>query len=1557
MPPGLSDNLLAARQRVASLSRQRDVTRQDASAALADIQQLQATLSARQAVDDRDGAAAARAGLDDAVARRRGLLQGVDDLSRSVAGLIDAIGLDDLRAESDVPIALLPVRIETRSTAGRAQLRVRIYPDDIHVDQHDRGLSDEERAAGIDYWTAVWAAENRDAVEALVAKVGTRRAAWVATALTPDNLAARPDAAPRFPATGPRGNRPPVVRTLPDRFHVFADQGGVISEAVGETIRDELVVGLAGGPEFAPIKDDGDLPAVDQAMRWMVDYTAAVAAGMAITLDLRRPGQRIDRLIVLGLRSTLAPDAAARALEQLLVAHRFSDGAAFVAQGTPTNNTESDRTAWALLDAVAPPRSTAPAVDADSNAGVMARMLGITASSLADWPHASDAEQPRARAMNTALWAPTWEAMLRRILSSASQSALLGDGECDDLRRHFIESVRARGPIPALRLGKQPYGVLPVVATDAASFRAAGGTVETRLVPFLRAMRAIWDQGAQSVPRVATGDIDQTLPDILGTSPVMQGLRVRSVVERNLSYERQFLAIADGDNERAQDDVASIAWRLVAVEPTAVNDSGLLGKETRALALPLAHASDPAFIQALLDGPDRAPTPQSVLQALLGLAAATELARRERLATTGDLDRLHAVASDQVGNDVDQALLHAAFAEVTQRARDPQAASKAAAIIEQRAGRFDTQQLAARQVLPGLSTTSAFAALTGNGQQLTALNPGRAGLQLLGAVFAEARREAEFRAALDVLRGVTSLDERALLLGETLDLASHRLDAWLTAIATNRLDGMREQRAGIMLGAYGWVEDIELIEPRPTQVEGLQGPVFANPVDGGYIHAPSLTHAATAAILRSGRLTHRPGDASDGALNIDLSSGRVREALALIDGVRQGQTLGALLGYRLERTLHERSGGGVELDRFIYVLRGLAPLVAGKLTDPGAAQESTAASNVVDGVALLELQERHPEAIDAALDAGPKDKSHIGNNWKKPTPAELVEVHRAIAELDRTHDAVADVTLAEAVHQLVKGNAARAAAALDSIGGGEAIPPEPDVVRTPRSGTSLTHRIAVVISEPALALAGWNRNAPRAQAEPRLESWAQAQFGPAGEIALVVDDQGRITHTLAEVGMCALDLLWEADGDDVASTSLGWRLRRRIPGLRADLSELTPFGTAWELARSLRRLVAHARPVLPVRQDREGVVTWSVPPLFERKLPGTFEPAALPSLLDRISAAQRALESAAQTFDESDDAAVRATIDALVPFGLRVPPRADVLPLPQLAPLASSLVAEARRRAAQAKTSIAAAGGEHPELLVGVFAEIFGDGFLAVPLIAAPPAGDAFAAALGPGGVRALDGLEIRPWLARAAAVRAAVGRYAETVLYREALHGRIRLRIAQTPVPSVPRWVGLPFPPDSVLPRQPMTGLVLESMPGSALTGAEAVAAFIVDEWTDVVPRRLVVGDPEGPPEQRSIQTIATTGVAVNANGPNARPPQTILLAISPDGTPWSKDSLLHVLRDTLDLLRERTVTLERVPWAGRILPAVYCQDWSLQGEPVLNYKSLATEYKQSAVLTFVKD
>ena len=248
-------------------------------------------------------------------------------------------------------------------------------------------------------------------------------------------------------------------------------------------------------------------------------------------------------------------------------------------------------------------------------------------------------------------------------------------------------------------------------------------------------------------------------------------------------------------------------------------------------------------------------------------------------------------------------------------------------------------------------------------------------------------------------------------------------------------------------------------------VPGETGVVYSAAGDPGYTHTPSLAQAATAAVLRSGHLTHASSQVAD-LLAIDLSSERVRLATWLLDGVRQGQPLGALLGYRFERRLQE-----LGLAHFIATFRQVAPLVANKL--PGTAVgtdrpvEAVAANNVVDG---LVLQRKWKAAgslstLIAELPVQP-DAAQLAQ-WGHTLEHELIDLDDAV-------DAVSDALLAESVHQAVQGNPTRVASTLDAIAAGEAPPPELDVVRTPRTGIALTHRLVVLLdgSMPVAARLG-----------------------------------------------------------------------------------------------------------------------------------------------------------------------------------------------------------------------------------------------------------------------------------------------------------------------------------------------------------------------------------------------------------------------------------------------------------------------------------------------------
>ena len=110
---------------------------------------------------------------------------------------------------------------------------------------------------------------------------------------------------------------------------------------------------------------------------------------------------------------------------------------------------------------------------------------------------------------------------------------------------------------------------------------------------------------------------------------------------------------------------------------------------------------------------------------------------------------------------------------------------------------------------------------------------------------------------------------------EVMDLAAYRLDAWVTSLAHFRLDETRRTAiptaASCSAPMAGWR-------------------TFArsrSDASAGYVHAPSLAHATTAAVLRSGYLTHQQWRTARRWRSISPSD-RVRLGLHLLDGVRVG---------------------------------------------------------------------------------------------------------------------------------------------------------------------------------------------------------------------------------------------------------------------------------------------------------------------------------------------------------------------------------------------------------------------------------------------------------------------------------------------------------------------------------------------------------------------------------------------------------------------------------------------------------------------------------------------
>jgi len=1436
------------------------------------------------------------------------------------------------------PVLLFPVRIETRfmDAGDGSELWVRVYPDQIMVNGHHPQLTAAELAAGNAYWDAVWRAGNPPPGQSaalapwrgLAARYGAPRAAWIVDQTTPLNLAQQPAAPtppggtpnpppqpPNPPVSGSAWDSPAVASLLPQAWTVVLESGTTSTSFTGSPVTPDLAVSLsAADPSLASGFPDG-MP-VDAGMRWLVDFDAAVAAGMAMRIPITSAERRagFDRVFVYGLSGS-----GADAVTALLNAHHYSDGLMFVPQGSPTRNTADAPSAYSRDDPGAlvsfaveagPVLTSDPAADGPVAAG----LLGVPVSTFDHIRFADRHDMRDGQDMVTALWPATLGYFLRQMGDGG-----LTEAQIEQARTWTIANMRPRGPLPAIAAGQLPYGILPVTATSL-WVPDSGDPIESAVLQMVQRLLPAWTASAAAAPHVGAtpGDPDADLAHVLGMDASSMTFRGRHMFGDQLMWNlMSFLSLPGG---------GAAAWWQQHLVPgrTQLDALGYTAWDPRVIHGALSPSDFPVPAPTVVSGPlsetDPLPADASVGGGQVNYI--TWL----RSASIADIR-----ANNYPGPAVPDTLLYkilrqsvlldyvtlAQFAQVgngelvIQQTREPELvgiAPAGPAAPSPALAEVTPWEVLARPVSAAQPVTWA--------EYLVALAPQP------GSPF---ERLAELRASMDRLAALptASLDR---LLTETLDTCSHRLDAWITALATARLTAQLtgqengRQPPGVRAGAYSFAENLRpaaapaAVDPAAAAlVADLDAhraklfpgapqplpPTMAAAGNGGFVHAPSMTQAAAGAVLRSGYLSHQ-GGSEDGMLAIDLSSDRVRRALQLLAGVQRGQNLGALLGYQLETAMHDAG-----LDLYIQPLRDAFPLVAGKLTAGTGADAG--ASQVVDALAL-----------DRARQAGTLAP---GGNWGAGLPAPGPDQDKLLtlfAALDDTVGAISDVGMAEAVYQTMRGNPDRAGGTFDGVSQAEQMP-DPQVVTTPRSGTDYTERLCTVLAGQPATAAAWTGipATPRSLAEPWLDAWVSTLLpDPAAVSATVTYTVGAgapVTATvdLSDLAARPLDVL--AMGR-ISATGGRSELDDRIiyqtvPAGATEVSVSYPaavppaigFADLLNVARAVADLIAGARALTAadlMPPDVSGPAGADVTELNGR---ASATLTAVTALVSELAAAAAGTLSA----DASRDAIVAAAGYGLP--GSIPPSRKGSGPDPLLASQAATLHDAMAARATSMSAITLAPGDPAPAL--AMLGAAFGKGLLVLPRFTPPsrgPLGAAFAA--DPALIGATDEA-ISRWRQQLTHVRDGVARFDLALLLAELVAGATPppLRIAQLPPIPGDEWLALPLAAGTKPPRGRMA--VVAAVTGDVTDPSASWAGLFVDGW----PERL--------PSSRE-----SAGVAFNASEPAARAPSALLLAACPDlRLGWDDAALEAVLRETLTLARVRTVDLGSVNQAGQVLPALY--------------------------------
>lgn len=1512
------------------------------------------------------------------------------------------------------------------------ELRIRIVPDNIHIDSFEANLTPEELQRGKHFWERIWKSDNpeqeRDLAWAELRHFySAPRSAWCVRQTQPKNLGSGTtfSGEPQFPARPLRANsytQPPVAAVLPDHFTAILSRAGHPDRVVkGNLITQEILTGFdPNEPDSTAFQPDehGDLK-FPEALRWIFDFDEAEKRGMAIRvpLDPEEFTHGFDNLVVLGVKLSAGKMDGKELLEGLLHNHTYQEkGMYVVPQGTPTNNFGAAKSGYNW-----PEREAALHLKAAYRAGQvwtdkqrsdhfskpdglrLTEALGIDEEYSRRLPGADNEDAREALAMNRLLFPGTLGYYLRQFFLPPLTEPAVGA-----LQGFFERFVTGRGLLPAIRIGQQPYGLIPTSAFKFWTSKIPFTPTQLLVDHGLKKLDVFLDEAKSSVRFAGDGkargaQYSQELIELARTDPTS------SRYEQRALFGEGYLNTIFRMNLR---EFLGVHGALLA--PPEVNEfPGKIDPALRAKFLDPALFSSFRFMHVYaktreLRGPlvDSVPSSESDL---LSLFPGSNINYLDWLRKSP----IENVWKERFQNLTPTPIPPRALLYHYARFALRRGALEQALRLAEPNGKLRLLQTRDLELLSILDETQEIKPASLNDFQIlghyfkplvqafgindnfrlkrdrfklfeqSVGTPPKLVKDILETGDApEAKAFRQQRDTLGVLRGLpTARLER--LFCEHIDLCSYRLDAWFSAVVLSRLDQQRRSATsaqGIYLGAFGVLENVrpqtpaELVkevEPVFTDhfdqattalpflhFKGLQtlvsdvdkllqnsfvylgstpssdcmvdiptGKVVMKPVDlasnKGFVQGPSPEHAATAAILRAGWESRKAEDGNDqNALAVRVDSPRVRAALSLLEGIGQGDTLAALLGYQLERMLHDLGE-----DPLIFRLRKIFPLKTDQAVSSFAA--------TIDGMAF----------VKSAKDGWP----HTALN-----ASEQSKLNPLATSLDGQFDALSDLMLTESVFQMVKDSPARAAAALRTMNASGQLH-QPEVVRTPQSGVLVTFRTGVVFPRTDF-LTKWGSLTPRAIASPNLNNWLASQLPDPTKIFMTATS-GNVTKplTLKDLKIQPLDLLAIFPSQDVLTTQpnhLAWlaqsffRAKQGLPpnvevkiDFTSSSSEIPDGITIFELSplvNYLRLLVASARLLNANHFLREG--SQGAAPVFDdSEIEQGFvrlvkEEKQLTALVQQIVAATSALQS--------ELAANRSVAERQKAWSNLVNALAEVArwqndnPALEISPVfAESQLALLIMKANHAAATLERLNSDALALIDRVVTvpanekfticeqlgeRLFGKTFRICPkfkLTNVPVVKRARNTDLS----RNLSSASLENWQCHSALVHPAFRLYRHCVLLREALAApgaENELTVIQLNPPGAPAgfWVG------AEMQGTDATEDVSQGFGGTLSLALELpdnwvaegnLTGLMFDEWTDVLPARKT-----------------TTGVAFHFNQPDTEPPQVMLLAVCPaEGQNWRWDYLKETIFETMERAKKRLVTLAHLqenPALKHLLPAV---------------------------------
>jgi len=1372
---------------------------------------------------------------------------------------------------ADRPILLMPVRIETkfeRSNAGTATaLLIRIFTDTIHTEFFNERLTEQEYIIGRKFWDAEATVPDSDsaniALEAILADVEPERVMHV---LEVTSAQATPPVDMILPEDEAGLSNLAQIHGLPDRFVAIGWRNGVrLFEKEGNLVDPAL-----------PTLLDPETP--DSVPTWFHDFDEAVALGMGIRVPitdfhpLSTPDTMpiIDRLIVTGVEAVEATEAdpqSARnpisSLGKLMRGHRYGPtGLSFPGHGAPTNATEivdapggtetlTPENIRALLAQSAGDASDDPSMMRDSD--YLADALGLQRELFYWLPGAERSERQIAAHIFDAL-AP---GSLGAYLDLLSEGNRLGSNGYDKAIQSFAKRyVRPEGPFAPIRIDDQPYGFLPVMeardpASNANNAISSDDTFE-QARQIIENLLNIFSQDIANVVDAAQNEQDALADRALLTHHIRK-LPYSRTYDRRIGFHEWHVwnsFLLRGRTKEAntrfsgrnESGIRPLFQRLEG-KTFPIQANLFFAQYATGIATPLLPQEDiPDRLQNIADvsmaGLQEAMTDKtisiferlSILSIYWGLISArsplldgvnTYPIQIENIANSHFFNEHSSLAFfNQVGN-----------------ALRPHGGNRA---VNNALATF----LSNGTTSVGDLILSLPAEVLDNFQ--IPLNSIRNALTNLQTVPSE------------VLSRHTSL---------FLDGLSYRIDAWRTALATYQLDFVRKKFPDRIpyVGAYGIIENLS---PGPP-LQNTQNGHKRMPGNLGFIHAHTIDHATTGAVMRNGYESFQ-ADGHGEALAIELTSERVQHARNLTEALAQGGSLESIFGSHFERILRQEDRNG-DILQFLPLLRSTFPAYADRLGETATDEpEQAEGMQIVNGYKIInQLEDQGATGLDFS--------ASLSGVSQRARP----KIDKAARFIVDIFDAFQDLSITEAVHQLIRGEPERSAAAIDMLNGvGAGAFPTPEVARATPDANAVTMRVMQIHNVTPVT----NTNPTVRQIlAPGIDQWLHELLQ---ELLLVKfpihfhhdGEQKTGFVSLHELGMPAIDLVMatsEAIKHELAIVASGNELNIKF----LESEEGTELELAFSILSSCKGLIYGAQPLETDDLSAPGVETANTDDAIE--------------IESRINKVVTILNS----FRDSLQNAPSTDVPQTARWALLFDPELYNVTGQSGEDIRDVLVANINQRIDNINTHLS--GSITRDQLIEIAKLACGkDTITTIPFMVA----DATILNLSPAASTGLlaHASSINPeplseWADGLSRIRTRFEHLSNFRLHKDILKkwkiGDITLSANQIPYKIGDHWHGMDLP-ETYEFEDNMAAIAILSEPNIDLS--RAVEGLRLDDWTESITQKETV-----------------QGLSLHFDAPNTQPPNTCLLAVPRmESDNWNLDSIISCIEEALSLTEERAIT-----------------------------------------------